>query len=575
MSRSNNKLAHKAAEKRRKERRYEEVLVKSDHAYTQSLSKDFGTHLQQLSQEEKVAVSRNLGLRNYLLILSSGHSMTPRSGVYSHIDPSGLLSTVEKAIDEVLPHLSREFGDKIKKFDLRQVEKFGPQGGTPPGNEAALQLAEEFAAGPQPTLFGDSKWHHAIILAASLLGFTRILSPLQTPDVVNRMQSEGKLATNSGMPFFTKRSIDVVRQAAITSAIDGSCYQYPAVALYRYYNHKLRPVWMFPMGANVLESSYTFVLEDAIRTSANPKVRAFFSPWEGFTQVEQFMTWMWPSQRCVGGDIHAMDAFFKRAQMRQAYLLAREAFLPSYWGSLEVNMMHVNEIPIIVGPANKLVGWHGVASGSSWTQMAETLFQFICYCYLAITQGCSGYIAVGDDSASFWPELHRERKDFYIRFFASVGLPANLEKQYDEEDEIVFLQRLFLRSWKSRDDKNRLGGIYPIIRALKSIVYPEHRHDKWNDDMECLRLVSILENCVNHPLYEWFTEWIANGFPPLIAFAQRTADELKSVVEQYAGVPGVFETYNREKKDKSLSSYDTIHLIKSLSMKQPMAVPKR
>lgn len=535
------------------------------------------------------------GLSLYLTNLSRGRNMTPRSWEYERED-------AQKVLERWIPIMKdanskHPLGEEFSKFDLKQVEKFGPQGGIPPiDSKECWDVIEP--------LYTSSKYDDPLALQewfpkahefgkAVFGSHAKRGTPLSFERVVDGMQRRDTLSTNSGFPRFTRRR--TVSHEEIEDARSLAAYRYPAVVLLRYYYGKLRPVWMFPMSTNLIEASYQVPIQNWISLAATkpdpPKPDSYTSPWVGFNEVKEVLTQQWGSaQPILGGDTTKMDAHMRPAQLRLVYEIVKWYFQEQYWEGLERSLMYVTEIDLLWsktgGEITVIQGVHGLASGSCWTQLSETVLQmFMAYVKAVRGQG------IGDDF--YW--LSDMSADELVEHLASFGLPANPAKQSVGTDSLTFLQRYYHQDFFSREDERVLGAYYPTIRALGSILYPEKFHSPklWNSDMFCLRNYMIMENCVDDPCFPEFVKFVANGQKDMIPFAKKiVAARPDMVVRLYDGkgradghitiggatnkasdavyrharlLPGLWPSYNQEKQQWPLDRFESIVLASKLS----------
>lgn len=513
----------------------------------------------QLSSTEKKTVNTNPSLSSYLNSLEFGREATPHSWLYEDEDSN---KTLQRWLEQLakVKDLS-QFGETIYQFDYRQVEKFGPMGKIPPMHEAVKTLEPQYATN---TLLKDRISVRSELMceriAAALFGKNALHTkrPKSFERVIDDMRARDTLTTNSGWPLFARRSNREVIRASRQDASTGQAYAYPAISLFRNYYGKLRPVWMFPMSMNLIEGSFTQVIQEAILSGPSAW---FVTPWRGFEYVKAEFTRMWDKFGwAVSGDTTAMDANFKWQLTKQVFDVVKHLFQKQYWEELWMCMQHVNDIDVVIGPNQKLVGGHGIASGSGWTQLLETVYQFIIYWFTPELRRGRG-MAIGDD-LEWFPSKFRVTKEDTANILSTWALPANTSKQQAGAEEGYFLQRLFLRGYMSREDSSVLGGIYPTVRALNSLLNPEKYHNpkQWNSDMFCVRCYMILENCVDHPLFEEFVQFVVQGQKDLIPFAKQAADKINKVQQTAGLVPGLVPTYNQEKRTKPLSQYASIRI---------------
>jgi hypothetical protein len=261
-----------------------------------------------------------------------------------------------------------------------------------------------------------------------------------------------------------------------------------------------------------------------------------------------------------------MDAHMRKAQLRLVFEIVKWLFQRKYWEDLKKSLMHVCEIDLLAGmTADRKIrilrGTHGLSSGSSWTQLSETVLQlFMCWC-AKDTEGQG----IGDDFV--WVSASNKwTAETLVEWLEKFGLPANPTKQSVEEDSVTFLQRYFHRSFFSESDGTVLGAYYPTIRALGSMLWPEKFHDRkvWNAELFCLRNYTILENCVDDPCFDEFVRFVVKGHKEMSSFAKAKAANLNAVQKAARSVPGLLPNYNQEKQFQPLSAYKSIQIAKSL-----------
>lgn len=505
------------------------------------------------------------GLPLYMENLNRGRTMTPRSWLYEHRDAKAVLSEWQDIMEKA--NLAHPLGEEFNMFDLKQVEKFGPQGGIPPINSEECKDAIEpmYTSSTYDDPLALQEWFpKAHEFGKALFAHPLRGRPLPYESVVDGMRRRDTLTTNSGFPNFTKRMKTVELEIAYASSL--KAWRFPAIVLFRYYYGKLRPVWMFPMATNLIEASFQVPLQSSIQLSplVNPTgAAAYVTPWAGFTYVKQqiaadFEEW---EGTLLGGDTTKMDAHMRPAQLKLVFEIVKWYFQKQYWDELERSLMHVTDIDLLWAKHGDrytiVTGTHGLASGSNWTQISETVLQL----FMAWTLGVDGQ-GIGDDF--YW--LADMGADALVEYLDKFGLPANPAKQSVSEEHLTFLQRYFHREFDSTDSPGAAGAYYPTIRALGSMLYPEKWHNPkdWDSDMFCVRNYMILENCVDDPCFEQFVKFVAAGQRDMIPFAKKARankDHFADKVEAKARLlPGLWPSYNQEKLDQPLWSFSSIAL---------------
>lgn len=507
-----------------------------------------------LTASQRLVVAENNGLRQYLRNLEKGRAATAHSWLYETEDASVTLGKWKEILLKL--HDGTERNEKIYAFDLKQEEKFGPQGEVPPVAEA-MQV-QSFQEQYDLTNVTVSRKRP---LTEVLKVRPRSLQYKSFDAVIDDMRKRGTLVTNSGWDLFCRRQNAI--ETSIRQAKDGRAWKFPAIILFRSYNGKLRAVWMYAMAMNLLEYTGTQPLQSLIEKSTS-----YVTPWRGFEHVKARFTELWAKHPyAFGGDTTAMDAHMQRPQNEAVAAAFSELFKDPQLAT--DTLLHVNDVDVVVGE-NAIVRnqQHGIASGSGWTQLSETIFQMLKFDEWINRNGLNLTVddgmGIGDDYVWFFDDQPDETK--IVDFWAEDGLPGKPEKQSNEESSCTFLQRLFLKNYWSREDQRVLGGVYPTIRALNSLLWPEKFHNSklWNSDMFCVRTYMILENTVDHPLFEDFVKFVVNGQKDLLPFAKSTARYQNSAMARSRLIPQLSPTYNQEKREKPLSEFASIKFARTL-----------
>ena len=535
-----------------------------------------------LQQHELDIIQANNGMKLYLSGLLTGRSATPRSSLYNIEGKTAMLEPEEILAKwkSILSSLSSGTGyeKEVFQFDSAQEQKWGPQGEIAPIADLLDEIVyPTFEAKETPSAFSSDEWKQAkreIVRALHVYGCVG-LSPVPYARVVDDMRARDTLESNSGWPLFTRRNKPEVVAQSIEEAEDGRWKTYPAIALFRNYNRKTRLVWMFPMSANLVEGSYFQPLQSILMKSK--AANGFLSPWKGFEQVRLLITTEYGQHAIAASDFSSTDAHFTKAASLEVCDVLEQCFQPRYRALLRESIEYMHDIPLIISPDSELVGEHGVSSGSNWTNFVETIFDWIFSKYVWLKQAdrmhgfkglpfYAGLYAIGDDMTWYVDRKHYDAKfsERLEELGSDVGQIIKAEKTTNDPDKVKTLQRLFQRGYL-RDD-GLLRAVYPTIRALKSLVYPERMHKKqlWSKDMSAIRTFMILENCVDHPLFFEFCDFVSKGDPYLKEFASKSAQQMDAALRKSKLVPGLNPTYNQERRDSKLADFNSIKYIASL-----------
>jgi hypothetical protein len=525
-----------------------------------------------LQQNELDIIQANNGLKLYLRGLETGHEATPRSALYNipgnsqveQLEPDEILSrwmTQLTALEK-----GTNFEQNVFQFDSAQLQKWGPQGEVAPIAELLEEVVyPTFRKGLDTPAFSTARWRQAKEDVTRMLMHAgcRSLRPVSYKRVVDDMRARDTLESNSGWPLFTRRNKPEVVEASIEEAQNGLWKTYPAIALFRNYNRKTRLVWMFPMSANLVEGSFFQPLQSILMRSRFAD--EFLAPWMGFSQVRDLVTECYNGGAVIAAsDFSSTDAHFKLGTSLEVYDVLAPCFQPQYREALKESISYMHSIPLVVSATTKLEGLHGVSSGSNWTNFIETIFDWVLSRYVELIEGdysYGGLYAIGDDMSWVAPRRAFDA-DFSARleeYGKSVGQEIRADKTTNYPDKVKSLQRLFQRGY-FQPESRQVRAVYSTVRALKSIVYPERMHKKklWSKDMNAIRCIMILENCVDHPLFSEFVRFVAEGDPYLRVFAQKPASEQLRLYRKSQLIPGLNSTYNQEKRDSSITHFAAV-----------------
>lgn len=537
-----------------------------------------------LQPNELDMIESNNGLKLYLSGLVKGKSATPRSSLYNIKGKTEMLKP-----DEILARWTEKlsilrtgsnFEHEVFQFDLSQQTKWGPQGAVAPIADILEDIVlPSFSPNEEYPAFGSPAWalaKRAVVKKLHSCGCIG-LSPVPLERVVDDMRARDTLESNSGWPLFTRRNLPEVVAASIDDARSGAWKTYPAIALFRNYNQKTRLVWMFPMSTNLVEGSFYQPLQSILGKSAEAK--RFLSPWSGFEAVREYVSSAYSRGACIAAsDFSSTDAHFKLSTSMEVCSVLEQCFQPRFRDALRESIVHMHTIPLVIGPDTKLEGEHGVSSGSNWTNFIETIFDWIFSYYVlfceqakfgrvgnlkfdTIPLNYAGLYAIGDDmswyvSEPFFDPQFSKRLETYGK---RVGQIIKAEKTTNYKNRVKSLQRLFQKGY-FQSDSEQLRAVYSTIRALKSLVFPERMHKKklWSKDMSAIRTFMILENCVDHPLFYVFCDFVLEGDPYLRTFARQSDAYIEAQLRQSKLIPGLNATYNQEKRDTKLSEFASV-----------------
>jgi hypothetical protein len=502
--------------------------------------------------------------------LRNGNTPTDRTPLFKSDSPEVVLNRWVKILSA-----NRSDFPNLISYDLTRVEKFGPQGGYPPLRERLDDLEGYILLPGEIKLSQEIRADIAIRTRESLFGpKCHSKRPLSIDAVAQRDIAEDKLNTNSGLPDFRRRNIAEVLTRAISYAKSGKWRELPAILGSRGQRGKDRFVYMFPFATNLIEKTFVIPIMDMIR--ANNCLP--FSAWEGFDDVENGLHAQeaFLGDGCISTDFSTMDKTFGESAATLAYDIIAPVFQPQYRDNLYESILWSVRIPIMVSENEIIDTSHGMASGSGWTNLCESIVAaalHIRFVDLLIDRNpklrCLGDQLLGDDGFLTFILEGLELEELAIVFSTvseEFGLVANPDKQYLSGENGIYLQRFF-------DRTNRINGVvagaYPTVLALNSAVNPERFHDasKWNGEMEILRWIMILENCKHHPNFHDLINFFIEGDKyrlglDIPGFLKR------GIVTRYQeakSIKGFVPSYNQASIERGIHDFDTVKYLRSLA----------
>lgn len=453
------------------------------------------------------------GLSAHFERMKFGAMPSPRSPLYKDLSPDQVLDQWYEILDKYADSYPR-----FVAYDKSRRVKVGPQGGYPPLSDRMDKL-EEYFTRPTTASIVSSDVYRRIIRNArtTLFGSSHSLRRLTPAQVLARRDAEDKLDTNSGLPDFGRRKRPEISSKAVLDATNGTWKMYPAILGSRSSRQKPRFIFMFPMSTNLVELGYEIAIKDAIRHNKTQQVSA----WEGFDEVELSLHAQdaFVSRFKVSTDFTGMDQSFGQEQMLIVWDIVAPVFQPQYREGLKESLLHATTIDIMIQRDTLVSGAHGLASGSGWTNTAETILAVAWHEYLKILMNCEisapmrGDQVLGDDGI-FTTNANLDFASVIAASAHEFGLEANSDKQRIDNYTAVYLQRFFDESIHITGTEI-VAGCYPTTLALNSAMFPEtfHSPKKWNERMETLRWIMILENChhVPKPIFHELIRFVMKG----------------------------------------------------------------
>lgn len=588
-------------------------------------------------------VSHNNSATQALTRLAEGTQPTQRTWFYENKkDPADVIAPVVTELKG--PKMAKY--PKIASWDLSKLDKFQAQGGTAPFEERLESFEEYFAHLDLPEIVKDPLWQEAKETARERLGFNQTGRPFSIAEVVERGISDQKYNTNSGYPLFMKRKSPEAIAEAMSDAQGNAAIRkkFPFMVGSRAQMGKVfklaRFIFMAPMAVNICGQRFAMPAQEYLTNLAEMSLHnmsgvnsdpiqanrfwddcdlAFFTPWLGWDRVQKVISRSWYDVDLrFGADYTKMDQHFNVYHALEVYDVLKHYFAPEYWDELKEVIVYPFNAPILTSKGY-VSQPHALLSGSEWTNLLETVWNFIFVQYINLlkaedvesTRGRRHHfewdtimvpMGIGDDQLWFCivgnhnggrKQKNREEdlgdperqdylkafRDLIIREFERSGLPGNPDKQegVDDPDESGFLQRHMWSGYNGVNNDIPAAGVYPLVRNVTSQVFPERYHNDKEYDWKAfaIRVIMIAENCINHPLFDWYiTEFVANANPNILRFVMLTDSEIDAKWNKVKNMAGFRPNYNQEKQDKPLTQFETFKKLREVGKSRGLKTVK-
>jgi len=516
------------------------------------------TYLDSILDKEKVQV-----VSDTLETLRVGKLPTPRTPLYKDLTEDQIFAKWKLTLAQ-----EESKYPELVKYDLSRMEKVGPQGGYPPLSDRMDSFENYYKPG---NISVDLEIRNDLIAKTRLLLFGNESNkrPLSYESVLKLDIDMDKLNTNSGCPSYGKRTDTIIQDRAIRDAHSGKWRDYPAILGSRSQRGKDRFIFMFPFSTNLVEKSFLVPLMDIIRRR---KVLSF-SAWEGFDVVEQSIHkqgFFENYKTLLSLDYTKMDQHCGEDFTQFVYDIIAPVFQEKFRPLLKESMFHTNTIPVVIGIDKVVTGTHGLASGSGWTNFNESVFSQAVHYLIArkVDVTLEKNQLLGDDGVMSLPIIDDMLPEIIAEVGAVMGQEFNPDKQKISNTNIIYLQRFFSNSIFIKGSRV-VAGCYPSILAINSAINPERFHDprKWNEEMEILRWIMILENCNHSPYFEQLIEFFIEGdkFKLGLTIPGFFKRGIVKAYEEAQSINGFVPSYNQTNMDRGILEFDTVKYLRARS----------
>ena len=399
---------------------------------------------------------------------------------------------------------------KLREIENEQMGKFGPRSIATPWSDRRASLLEYYQLGSDV----DGDWFNPI---SPLEHGQRRLRPTSLERAADQLISR----SNSGFPALSRKGD--VKDAALQSQSQ-DLGTYPCVLFTRTQEEeKTRNIWGYPI-SDTLEESQFFIPWLAVEKGLDWRA-ALRGPSFVDREISDLVLHRGPDSVLYCVDFSRYDATVGPALQNVFFLALAEQFQDADVPRILELQNRFSSIPILT-PDGVYTGIHGVPSGSTFTNSVDSLAQMSIAIHHAIKSQVQG-----DDGVHL---MYRGAVNGFEKDMERAGLVLNTDKSFlSDGAEAIYLQRYYHPNYPSRNGgPGRLGGVYPLHRALGRLKYLERAtniDELSGRDFYSLRAISILENCAHHPGFVPFVKLIRS----LDQYSLEYSEAGREVFEQY------------------------------------------
>lgn len=430
-------------------------------------------------------------ISNLSLIIkgSDNKYMTPIA-----VDPSPIELLV--AWDYVFEENKHKLNAQLLEMEQNQRNKFGPRSVMIPWADRKQSLLSSFSS-QTPNFNPD--FHHFNDAPGNLC-------PITESEVIMKI----KVNTSAGFPYLTTKGkalkpkeegeIPMLDNYDEILDRDDPCMLYTRTAE----SKKTRNVWGYPIAKIFYEMYFFFPFLDYMKTKFWQA--SIVSP----VLVDTRITAMIKEAIRTGKVLYSVDfvAFDTSCSWQliiKAFDVIKSCYAPCFGEFIDKICLWFYTIPIVT-PTGILRGNHGVPSGSSFTNVIDSLIQAGSALTLDFIEEC-WMIINGDDGVYM---MYSDRVGEFEQMWKKQRLNLGKDKVLISNVSCTFCQRLYHIDY-IKDDF--IGGVYPVYRALNRLIWLEkftnlRKIGITSRDHFGIRTLTILEQCKYHPLFEELVRFV-------------------------------------------------------------------
>jgi hypothetical protein len=236
----------------------------------------------------------------------------------------------------------------------------------------------------------------------------------------------------------------------------------------------------------------------------------------------------------VSVDFSAYDTSVTPSLSHASFATIASQFSKDHYQGI-YNLWHLFATLGIYTPEGEISGWHGVPSGSTFTNTVDSMAQLLVASHLGLEQ------VQGDDGLY----VYHNPGEIYETFHRN-GFEINEDKSEESVSEVSYLQRYYHPHYRHISRYDLLGGVYSLYRAYNRIRYIERwtnfeREGISGSDYFALRTLMILENCKHHPGFEKFAKWVQSHDRNGLRYSHGSAVSFSNMMQSKARA-GVFNS---------------------------------
>jgi hypothetical protein len=437
-----------------------------------------------------------------------------------------------------------KYTEYLMDIENSNLSKLGPRSVAKPWSERREDLQAYFTT--IPTLSRE-EFRTKVLGLVQEFNLARRLHPVDMQRAVESLES----STSSGLPFMTKKGIVRKNGEADERYVD----VFPTVTFTRTQEGgKTRNVMGYGISDVIREMRYHRSFLPFEQTYSWRS--AIVSPTATDTAITHMFLTKTTSEEISCLDFSAYDASITPDLSGEAFAFIAGHFAEKFEDEIFEVYQRFATIPFFT-PDGGYSGFHGVPSGSAFTNTVDSIVQYLIVYRVGVLSGSDSAQIQGDDGIF---KIRGGENEKLIKACTDSGLRVNADKSDLFSDaEGTYLQRYYHTTYRGQG--NGLGGVYSIARALLRLKYLERfidglgsEEELTGDDYFALRAIAILENCKHHPHFHELIDFARQHDKFKLSFSRAGLKVYESLPErrsradvtnQYGDRGGIesFETY--------------------------------